>query len=207
MQTKKQSPKLFLLLFFIIGFYFFIVGFLPISVEINPTGTQVQGKIHRKSMIPPFKNIDISIPTLKQAVITTSRSSKGGTTYRVELEDFEGYLYPITAYYSSSYKSKIRLQDAINTSIRNRYQYKYKTQQNFFIIFGFVFIFGPLISFILSKKTNTNPYKQSRPNQYRRPIETPRQFQRTQDLSMPHQTQYPESEEEKYKNINDSIIK
>lgn len=207
MQTKKQPPKLFLLLFFMIGFYFFIVGCLPISVEINPVEKQVQGQIHRKSMIPPFKNIDISIPNLKQAVITTSRSSKGGTTYRVELEDFEGYLYPITAYYSSGYGSKARLQDTINNSIRNRYQYKYRTQQTFFIIFGFVFMFVPMLVFIASKKTNTNSYQQSRPNQYRRPIDRPRQFQRPQDFSMPHQTQYPESEEEKYKNINDSIIK
>ena len=59
MRTKKQPPKLFLLSFFMIGFYFFIVGFLPISVEINPVETQVQGQIHRKSMIPPFKNIVI----------------------------------------------------------------------------------------------------------------------------------------------------
>ena len=207
MRTKKQPPKLFLLSFFMIGFYFFIVGFLPISVEINPVETQVQGQIHRKSMIPPFKNIDISIPNLKQAVITTSRSSKGGTTYRVELEDFKGYRYPVTSYYSSGYGSKVRLQDAINTSIRNRYQYKYRTQQNLFILFGFIFMFVPLLALITSKKTNTNSYQKSRPNQDGRPIDGPRQFQRPQDFSIPHQTQYPESEEEKYKNINDSIIK
>ena len=207
MQTKKQPPKLFLLLFFMIGFYFFIIGFLPITVEIIPAGTQVQGQIHRKSMIPPFKNIDISIPILKQAVITTSRSSKGGTTYRVELEDFKGYRFPVTSVFSSGYRDKEKLQNRINDAIRNKYQYKYKTQQTFFIIFGFIFMFVPLLAFIASKKTNTNSYQQSRPNQYRRPIDSPRQIQRPQDFPIPHQTQYPESEEEKYKNINDSIIK
>ena len=207
MQTKKQPPKFFLLLFFMIGFYFFTVGFLPITVEIIPAGTQVQGQLHRKSMLPPFKNIDISIPTLKQAVINTSRSSKGGTTYRVELEDFKGNRFPVTSVFSSGYRDKQELQNNINDAIKNRYQYKYKTQQTFFIIFGFIFMFGPLLSLILSKKTNTNPYQQSRPNQYRRPIDRQRQFQRPQDFSIPHQTQYPESEQEKYSNINDSIIK
>lgn len=200
---KKQNPKPFLFLFFIIGLYFFFIGIFPISVEINSTSSGSQAQIQRKSMIPPFKNIDISIPNLKQAVITTSRSSKGGTTYRVELEDFKGYRHPITSYYSSGYESKVRLQDRINDAIRNKYQYKYKIQQTFFIIFGFIFMFVPLLAFIASKKTNTNSYQQSRPNQYRRPIDR----SRSQEFPIPHQTQYPESEEEKYKNINDSIIK
>ena len=66
-------------------------------------------------------------------------------------------------------------------------------------------MFVPMLVFIASKKTNTNSYQQSRPNKYRRPIDRPRQFQRPQDFSMPHQTQQPESEEEKYKNINGNI--
>ena len=206
MQTKKQPPKLFLLLFFMIGFYFFIVGFLPITVEIIPSGTQVQGQLHRKSMLPPFKNIDISIPTLKQAVINTSRSSKGGTTYRVELEDFKGNRFPVTSVFSSGYRDKQDLQNNINDAIKNRYQYKYKTQQTFFIIFGFIFMFGPLMSLIFSKRSNVKTYQQSR-SQNKSSMENPIEIQRPQDFSIPHQTQYPESEQEKYKNINESIIK
>ena len=190
---KKQNPKPFLFLFFIIGLYAFIIGVFPISVEINSTSSGSQAQIHRKSMIPPFKDINIMIPNLKQAVITTSRSSKGGTTYRVELEDFKGYRYPITAFYSSGYKSKANLQDRINDSIRNRTEYKKTFRQPFFIFFGLFFIFVSLL--VLKAKNKINKTTQQK---------TPVRVQTPYQTHIPQQT---ESEEEKYKNINDSIIK
>ena len=190
---KKQNPKPFLFLFFIIGLYAFIIGVFPISVEINSTSSGSQAQIHRKSMIPPFKDINIMIPNLKQAVITTSRSSKGGTTYRVELEDFKGYRYPITAFYSSGYKSKANLQDRINDSIRNRTEYKKTFRQPFFIFFGLFFIFVSLL--VLKAKNKINKTTQQK---------TPVRVQTPYQTHIPQQT---ESEEEKYKNINDSIIR
>ena len=190
---KKQPPKLFLLFFILIGLYFFFVGLSPVKVEINPTSMGSQAQIHRKSMIPPFKDINIMIPNLKQAVITTSRSSKGGTTYRVELEDFKGYRYPVTAYYSSGYESKARLQDTINNSIRNRTEYKNTFRQPFFIFFGLIFIF---VSVIMLKEKNkiNNTVQQKTPTRVQTPYKT-------------HIPQQTESEEEKYNKINNSIIK
>lgn len=204
---KKQPPKLFLLIFILIGLYFFLVGFFPVKVEINPTSVGTQAQIHRKSMIPPFKTIDIFIPNVKQAVITTSRTSKGGTTYRVELEDFKGYRFPITTYFSSGYNSKANLQDRINVSITNRTDFRHTFPQPFFTLFGSIFIIIPLIMLIAVKKTQNNTYQQSRPRQYQDPKETPEEFKRPQGFPISQQTQHAESEEEKYKNINDSIIK
>ena len=183
---KKQTPIPVLLLFSLMGLYSFLLGLSPVKVEINSTGTESQAQIHRKSMIPPFKTIDIMVSNVKQAIITSSRSSKGAINYRIELEDFKGYRYPITAYYSSGYKSKANLQDRINDSIRNRTEYKNTFRQPFFIFFGLFFIFISVITFKVEKKINkkTSPYQ-----------------------NIPQQTQQPDFEEEKYKNINDSIIK
>ncbi|MBR3627874.1 MAG: hypothetical protein IKN42_03385 [Elusimicrobia bacterium] len=190
---KRKTPIPVLFLFFIIGLYAFLIGVFPISVEINSTSSGSQAQIHRKSMIPPFKDINIMIPNLKQAVITTSRSSKGGTTYRVELEDFKGYRYPITSYYSSGYRSKARLQDTINNSIRNRAEYKNTFRQPFFMFFGLFFIFVSLL--VLKAKNKIN-----KTTQQKTPV-------RVQTPYKTHIPQQPESEEEKYNEINNSIIK
>ena len=188
---KRQTPKPVLFLFLLIGLYAFFIGVSPVKVEINSTSAGSQAQIHRKSMIPPFKDINIMIPSLKQAIITSSRTSKGGTTYRVELEDFKGYRYPVTAFYSSGYNSKAILQDRINDSIRNRSEYKNTFRQPFFIFFGLVFMFVSVIILKVANKTNKN-------TQQKTPVRTPYKT---------HIPQQPESEEEKYKNINDSIIK
>ncbi len=183
---KKQPPKFFLLIFILIGLYFLLIGFSPVRVEIIPTKKGMEAQIRRIST-------NIVISNLKQAVITTSRSSKGGTTYRVELEDFKGYRYPITFFYSSGYESKARLQDTINNSIRNRTEYKNTFRQPFFILFGLIFIFVSVITFKAKKKT-TNTMQQKTPIRVQTPYKK-------------HIPQQPESEEEKYNKINNSIIK
>ena len=204
---KKQPPKILVLVFVLLGVYFVLFGIFPVTLEIVPTEMGMQGHIHRKAMFPPFKNVDIIIPNLKQASINSSRSSKGQTTYRVELEDFQGYRFPITSVFSSGYSSKVRLQDRINDTIRNRTEFRYSFNQVFFTLFGGFFIIVSLMSLVAAKKAKNNTYQQSRPRQDQVPKETPENFKRPQDFSIPQQTQQPESEEEKYKDINDSIIK
>jgi hypothetical protein len=190
-RMKKQNPKPVLFFFFLIGLYAFFIGIIPVKVEINPASTGVQAQIHRISMIPPFKAIDITVPNVKQAIITTSRTSKGGTTYRVELEDFKGYRYPVTTFYSSGYGHKARLQDKINSSIRNRTKYRNTFRQPFFMLFGLVFIFVSVVALKATKKTNKT-------TQQKTPVRNPYQTR------IPQQS---ESEQEKYKRINDLIIK
>jgi len=188
---KKQTPKPVLFLFLLIGLYAFFIGAIPVKVEISPASMGSQAQIHRISAIPPFKTIDIMIPYVKQAIITSSRTSKGGTTYRVELEDFKGYRYPVTLFYSSGYGHKARLQDTINNSIRNRTEYKNTFRQPFFMLFGLFFILVSLVTLNTTQKTNKT-------TQQKTPVRIP---------SQPRIPQQTESEEEKYNKINNSIIK
>lgn len=192
---KKQPPKIIILIFILIGLYFFLVGIFPIQVEISPAETGMKAQIHRKSMIPPFKNIDIIIPNVKQASVNVSRSSNGQITYRVELEDFQGYRFPLSSYFSSGYHSKVILQDKINASIRNRIEFKDTIYQLFFVFFGLIFIIIPLLILIAVSKTSNNKIQQSQPHV------------KPQGVPIPQQTKQPESEQEKYKDINDSIIR
>ncbi len=187
---KTNIPKkglfLFLSVFIFIGLYFLLSGIFPIEIEIKHNNTAT-AQIHRKSMIPPFKTLNISIPNVKQAVIGSMRGSKGGTTYRVEFESYNGYRVPLTAYYSSGYSSKEKLKNKINEAMRNGTDFKYVTRQTFMMFFGLIFITIPSIMMFLfikagDKQTNGLKTEQSR---------------HTDNIS----------EEDKYKKINDSIIK
>ena len=193
--TFKKMPKfgiiLYLLIFIFAGFYFTIMGCLPIEIKINNINDVATAQIRKKSIMPPFKDININIPSVKLAVITSSRSSKGGTTYRVELEAYNGQRYPITYYYSSGYSSKAKLQDKINAAIQNKSDFNYTVRQTFMAFFGLIFMLIP--SFIMYVTIKKGPAKKTNPTIPTQPI--------------PTTTNKPETEEEKYKNINDSIIK
>ena len=201
---KKYSLNLFVYVFFIlIGIYFFIIGFSPVKIETTITQTGIQAHIHKKSMLLPFKNVDIVVPNLKQAVITTFRGYKGRTTYYLELENSDGKQFSVVSISSIEYNSAVLLRNRINDSIKGRYPYKYAIKQNSFIFYGFLFIVICLIGYIKDKKTITNKQQKSKSQQYQTP-------KRTLEQQIPHvqtQQQKPKSEQEKYKNINSSIIK
>ena len=182
-------PELFISCFVLLGLYLLLTGLFPINIEINPSYDKTEVKIHKKSAVPPFKNIDIVIPNVKQAVIGSSRSSKGGTTYRVEFETFDGKRIPVTSYYSSGYVPKEILQKTINKVIQDRTEYKHVVRQTFLLIFGFIFTLIPsvmLFVFIIQTK---------------KPTEASAQHYQTRD------TFSSQREDEKYNDINDSIIK
>ena len=182
-------PELFISCFILLGLYLLLTGMFPINIEINPSPDKTEVKIHKKSAVPPFKNIDIVIPNVKQAVIGSSRSSKGGTTYRVEFETFDGQRIPVTSYYSSGYVPKEMLQKTINKVIQDRTEYKHVVRQTFLLIFGFIFTLIPsvmLFVFIIQTK---------------KPTEASAQHYQTRD------TFSSQREDEKYNDINDSIIK
>ena len=190
-------PELFISCFILMGLYLLLLGLFPINMEITPFSDRTEVQIHKKSAIPPFKNLDIVIPNVKQAVIGSSRSSKGGTTYRVELESYDGNRIPITSYYSSGYASKETLQKTINNAINNKTKYKSVIRQFSFLIFGFIFTMIPsvmLMGFISASKKTT---KQNAQAQHQKGT----QFYQATDSVSTH------TEDDKYKNINDSIIK
>ena len=196
-KTLKKIPKagliLYLSIFIFVGLYFLLNGSMPVEVKISNVNNVTTAQIHRKSIIPPFKDININMPNVKLAVITSSRTSKGGTTYRVELEAYNGQRFPITYYYTSGYSSKANLQDKINFAIQNKTDFHYVVRQYFMMIFGFIFMLIPSIMMfaVIKGKNKTSTLKRPNPT-----IPT-----------QPTPTNKTESEEEKYKNINDSIIK
>jgi len=195
--TLKKIPKagliLYLSFFILAGLYFTVNGSLPIEIKISNSNNVTTAQIHRKSVIPPFKDININMPNVKLAVVTSSRSSKGGTTYRVELEAYNGQRFPITYYYSSGYSSKAKLQDKINLAIQNKSDFSYTVRQTFMIIFGLIFMLIPSIMMYVTIKKGSATSTLKRP--------------KTTTSTQPIPTNKPEIEEEKYKNINDSIIR
>lgn len=169
-------------------------GIFPIEIELNPTGNDIKAQIHKKSLIPPFNDIYITVPNLRQAKLGASRSSKGGTTYRVELVSYDGSITPVTKFYSSGYRSKEWLMAKINDHINTRTPFRYIIRQRFMFFFGSLFFAVPLLIMIVSIKQAKK--QKNLPNQ----------------VQQHHQTRYnnqytPQTEEDKYKEINDLIIK
>lgn len=195
---KKSSPTSVLFVFVLVFAYFVFLSFFPIDLEVNHTDTESFAHIHRKSMIPPFKDIDITVNNLKQAIITTSKGSKGKTNYRVELESFNGERTSIVPYYSSGFFSKQKIQEQINSSIYSKTPFKIIIKQSSISFSGSIFFFIILI-FIFSVIKYGNKQKNIPPTKQPQNKPTP-QYPRSQQSKST-------TEEEKYKNINDSIIK
>ena len=200
----KQQLKSFPWFFFILGLYFLIVGAFPVKVEIIPTETEIRAHIHRKAMFPPLKNIDTTVHNLKQAIVIESKDSKGRTIYEVALEDFQGRLFPIEALFSSGHRQNVMLQKKINNSIKNKTAITHSINQDSITAFGFVFILASIISFITDKNKNKNKSNKEQPRTNEPSEKKPKEYQSLQDFLQPPKT---ESEDKKYKNINDSIIK
>lgn len=195
---KKSSPLSVLFVFALVAAYFAFLSFFPIDLEINHIDNESFAHIHRKSMIPPFKDINITANNLKQAIITTSKGSKGSTNYRVELESFNGKRTPVMPYYSSVYYSKQKLQNQINHCISTKTPFKIIIKQSSMSPFGSIFFLATLI-IIFTVIKNSNKQKNIPPT--KQPQRTP-----TPQYPRPQSPKYT-TEEEKYKNINDSIIK
>lgn len=195
--TLKKIPKvgliLYISIFILVGFYFMLMGILPVKIKIKTIDNVTIAQIHRKSMLPPFKDININMPNVKLAVVTSSRTSKGSTTYRVELEAYNGQRFPVTYYYSSGYLSKANLQDKINSAIQNKSDFDYIVRQPFMAFFGFIFmLISSIIMFSAIKKgSTTSTLKNSN----------------STSTTQTAPTNKIEPEEDKYKDINNSIIK
>jgi len=145
-----------LIVFILIGLYLFVSGFFPIKIEISHLTSEPVATIHKKSIIPPFKDIEITVPNLRQAVMGTklSRSSHSKNEiqinsrnyiYRVELESSDGTIVPVTNSYNSNYTSKQKLLFKINESIKEKTPLEYVITQYENILIGAVFIVIPSI--------------------------------------------------------------
>ena len=144
-----------LIVFILIGLYLFVSGFLPIKIEISHLTAEPVATIHKKSIIPPFRDIEITVPNLKQAVMSTKASSssrsKNGIrinsrnyVYRLELESSDGTIVPVTSY-DSNYNSKQKLLFKINESIKEKTPLEYVMTQYEKIFIGIITIILPSI--------------------------------------------------------------
>ncbi len=201
----KRPSKSFLIFFLIVGLYLFIVSRFPTSLEITHTESGVQAYMQTRSMLPPFNNIQVFIPKLERAIITTDYASEGGPDYRVELEDVEGRCFPISPFFSSDYKEAKLLEKRINDSIENKYKFSSKNliEHDSLQQFGFLFMLISAVALIIPRQKENNTNQQKRPKHKG----TSKNGRKTQVLPISHQTQQPKADKEKYKNINDSIIK
>ncbi len=186
LKLKLISNTILMIIFLITGIFLLIDGSFPITIEIVPTETQVNAYIHTKTMFPPFKQIDEFIPNVREAIIATFKGGKAGTTYRVELETYNNKNFPVTNT-TWGYSFKRKLQNQINESIQNKTPFKKVFVSTSFILFGLFLILVSILSILSEfKKANKN-----------------KEIEEEQDL--PKETIEPE--QEKYSNINDSIIK
>ena len=56
----------YLSIFILVGFYFTVMGCLPIEVKISNIDNVATAQIHKKSIIPPFK--DVIIKTIAECI-------------------------------------------------------------------------------------------------------------------------------------------
>jgi hypothetical protein len=179
------------------GILFFLEGLFPKILEIVPTETQVNAYLHTRSTFPPFANIEEFIPNIKQAVIKKERGTKSGTTYRVEIETYNRKSIPVTND-TWGYAFKQELQTQINDSIRNRTPFTRKFRATSYILFGI----GVIIIAIFSILSDIRTIKRNVEKKKNREI-----LKNPTNISMKNQHQATDTESEKYKDINGSIIK
>lgn len=141
---------LFVVIFLSAGILLLLSGLFPIKIEISYFAGEPVATMHKRSIIPPFKEKVITVPNLKRAIMATKRSSDGMLAYRVELESFDGTIIPVTNAYTSVYKSRQQLLIKINESIKENLPFEYIVTQYTNIVMGFVFIAVSIFIFVLA---------------------------------------------------------
>ena len=181
-KRKKVYIIILMISFVLYGLVSLSEGIFKKTVTINPTEKQVNAHLYKKSNWPPFQNIDIFIPNIKQAKMTTHHD-RIGTLYDVELEYSNGKNRTVK---NSSYVPDFAqtLCNKINNAIENRTHFTITFRETTNLVIGIIFIIIGL-SFLFYE------YLKSK---------------RKEESSIPHQTYNPKLEQEKCKDINDSII-
>ena len=194
------SDILLLLLICFVGIFIFCRGALPRTIEIDPTGVEVTATLYVRSFFPPFNKEETFIPNIKQAVITKMTNRKSLPTYKVELESYNGYKYSITTDFFG-YILKRRLQNQINASIQSKTPFKKVFVDIYLSICGIIIILFAIFSILLNI-IGIRRYKKWK--RRRKKYKEKKDF----EISLKGNQQQPlEPEQEKYNNINDSIIK
>ncbi len=206
-RIKKQILNLFILLMFVLAGLFSVAkGSFSTTIEIDPTGTEISAYVQKKAMFSPLKEPDIVIPKVYQAIMKRKNRYRKSIlalfSYRVELKSSNGQFVPITDYSVLRYFFNRKLTNQINDSIQNRIPFT-KTFREFHFAFFGVFVIVLCILFIWVDIDYKKQLKQRlQKSRERRKIKMKKTKENPEYIQ-----QSTEPEPEKYKNINDSIIK
>ncbi len=206
-RIKKQILYLFTLLMLVsAGLLYIDNGAFSTTVEIDSTGTEIIAHVHKKTMFSPLKESDIVVPNVYQAVMKRKNRYRKSIlalfSYRVELKSSNGKIVPVTDYSVLRYFFNRKLTNQINDSIQNRIPFT-KTFREFHFAFFGVFVIVLCILFIWVDIDYKKQLKQRlQKSRERRKIKMKKTKENPEYIQ-----QSTEPEPEKYKNINDSIIK
>ncbi|MBO7611264.1 MAG: hypothetical protein J6T23_03535 [Elusimicrobia bacterium] len=198
---KEISFFLLLLLFLVLGLSGIYKGLFSTRIEIDPTGQETIVHIYKKPVIPIFKESDIVVPKVYQAIMTRetgrSRSIFHFFSYRVELKAPNGQIVPITSYSLLGYFSNKKLTNQINDSIQNKIPFTIKFIDISPYLLGLFVLEIIAIFLFVEYNTRKETKKRYEERKRRRMLKkNPEGIQQT-----------PDPKPEKYNNINDSIIK
>ena len=205
-KNKKIKKRIKFLLItsmtLILGCFGIYEGLLLTRIEIDPTGSETIARIHKKPLIPIFKDTDIEVPKVYQAIMTRKTRHDSSFfsffNYRVELKAPNWKIVPITTYSVLGYFSNRKLTNQINESIQNKIPFttQFRDLPFFFAGLFLVLIAGIFIYVEVNEIKRERIKREERKNKRKKLKESPECIQ-----------QPAEPKPEKYKDINDSIIK
>ncbi|MBR3627876.1 MAG: hypothetical protein IKN42_03395 [Elusimicrobia bacterium] len=209
-KEKKVYRIILAILFICAGLGFTSEGIFTKTVTIVPTETKVNAHLYEKTTWPPFKIIDTLIPNVKRAEMTT-HYGRSGASYGVELETYNGNrsIIKVTSYVSNFSQ---KLQDQINDAIKNKTYFTITFRETSTLIVGILCLvvgFSLLFYEYLKSKKEQEIKALTIDDERKKLLDLlqQRMQQKEQGFDTPHQQNKPKQEKEKYKKINDSIIK
>ena len=204
-RIKDQIISLFLLILFVVwGLSFIDDGIFVTTIEIDHTGTETIAHIHKKTMFSPFKKTDIVVPKVYQVRMKRNAPESLFTalSYRVELKASNWKIVPVTTNSILRYFSNRKLTNQINESIQNKVPFRTEFREvtsiflgAFIIMMCYLFV----VIYICDKKEAKLRMQERRTRR--------RMKMKMAEENPEYIQQSAEPKPEKYKNINDSIIK
>ena len=151
----KLSMYLSGIIFILFGLYTIYFNFQSIS-EIKNVNNETVMEVYKKSLIPPFKEIDFVINNIKTTELDPAKEKRAlGVRYSINVEDFNNNktILPIISY---SYEKQKNLSEKMNNAIKNNENFKYVDKSGSDKMLSFLFfIIGLtdlLISFLIFEK-------------------------------------------------------
>ena len=208
--------------------FFIIFGFMNLSFEIFPTVVEIkhlenktQATIGHKFIFSNSLKHSLLISNVKEAKMIKGLNASAKEAFKIVLVDKDGELYSVTSYFSSSKdESKQLLLKRLNTAIKSDVDFTFEIINKKSMVLSIICIVIPslILYFWISYKLKESK-KEARVLKQRPAQKTEEEIYlennpiseaelERQALEAENPVEEPkESDGEKYKNINDSIIK